>query len=637
MAINDDDDFLRAAIGEAEIPALLPALAQLTGDLSLLRDDLRPDPTDRFSPQGALGDEQLAAARELALRALADWRDRGCPAAPELADDQVRRLIDFSTSGALDGYLPLLVEELAHDGDPGRPDWTKAELAADAPLHVVIIGAGMSGLAAAHRLQQAGVPFEILEKNSDVGGTWLENTYPGCRVDVTNHLYSFSFTDNHDWPGHFSTQRALLDYFRDFADEQDLKRHIRFGTEVVAAEYVEAEHRWELEVRDAAGSRRLRAQAVISAVGQLNRPSYPKISGLADFAGPSFHSARWDHDVDLTGKRVAVIGTGASAVQFVPIIAEQAAEVHLFQRTPPWLVPTPDYHDPVQPGLRWLLRNVPHYARWYRFWLFCRSAEGVLPAVAVDPDWTGDPRSVSARNEELRQLLVAYLEMSLPDDPELVRKVTPQYPPAAKRMLRDNGTWPATLQREDVHLVTEPIQDVTATGVRTADGRQHDADVLILATGFQASNFLTPMRVTGRDGVNLHRRWGGDARAYLGITVPEFPNFFMIYGPNTNIVVNGSIIFFSECAVNYIVGCLRLLLERGSAALECRAEVHDGFNADVDRANLLMSWGKSTVHSWYKNEHGRVAQNWPFSLMEYWKRTKRPDPADFLLRGGESE
>ncbi|MFD0735545.1 flavin-containing monooxygenase [Planotetraspora mira] len=486
-----------------------------------------------------------------------------------------------------------------------------------------------AGLLAGHRLDQAGIPYTIVEKNDDVGGTWLENTYPGCRVDVSSHLYNYSFFTHDDWPHYFSSQDVLLDYFRQFADRNGIREHIRFGTEVLAAEFDDDTCTWTVRVRTPSGDTEvLGAQAVISAVGQLNRPSYPRIEGRDDFTGPSFHSARWDHGIDLDGKRVAVIGTGASAFQFVPEIARTVGSMVVFQRTAPWLGPTPDYHAPVSNGLRWLFRHVPGYTQWYRFWLFSSSVEGGLPTVDVDPTWRGGERSVSAFNDERRALLTMYLEHMFADRPDLLRAAIPDYPPGAKRMLRDNGVWAAALKQDNVELVTDPISRITERGIATAEG-EYEADVIIYATGFSASDFLLPMTVTGRDGVDLHKRWNGDARAYLGMTVPGFPNLFLMYGPNTNIVVNGSIIFFSECEAHYILECLRSLLYDGHRALDCREEVHDAYNEMIDAANRQRAWGASAVNSWYKNALGRVSQNWPFTLMEYWERTRTPDLGDY--------
>jgi len=632
--ITESDDEIRAAIAEAEIPPLLPALAYVTGDLSLLRDNLRPDPMLIGMPQGGLTDEQLAEARELALRTLIEYRDNGCRPAPVPSDDVLLRIMEFAVGGAdMAAYLPLLEEELAYRGEDRRaPAWRKADLAPDVAFRVLIVGAGMSGLLAGHRLKQAGVDFVIVDKNDDVGGTWLENSYPGCRVDNTNHNYSYSFAQRHDWPLHFSTQDVLLDYFRQCVDVFGLRDRVRFRTEVIAATWSEDDARWTVRVRTPEGDEdSLEANALISAVGQLNRPNFPEIPGRESFTGPAFHSAQWNHDLDLTGKRVAVIGTGASAVQFIPEIAPVAGELLVFQRTPPWFGPTPDYHEAVSAGLQWMYAHVPSYSEWNRFWIFWRMGDAVLPGVTVDPEWDTSSGSVSLMNEMVRLMLSEYINTEFADRPDLLAKVMPSYPPGAKRMLRDNGVWARALKRDNVQLIADGIRQITPGGIVTVDGQEHAVDVIIYGTGFQASKFLTPMRITGRHGADLHEQWDGDARAYLGITVPGFPNLFCLYGPNTNIVINGSIVYFSECEVRYVLGCIEMLLRGGHRALDVRKDVHDAFNERVDAENRRMTWGWADVHSWYKNEHGRVAQNWPFTLLEYWQRTQRPDPDDFEL------
>jgi len=300
-------------------------------------------------------------------------------------------------------------------------------------------------------------------------------------------------------------------------------------------------------------------------------------------------------------------------------------------RTPAWFLPTPDYHDAVSPQVHWLLRNVPGYPNWLRFWIFFRMVEGLLPAARVDPQWDGGEQSVSEVNDLARELLAGYLELELADRPDLLEQALPRYPPFAKRFIRDNGAWTRTIKRADVDLVTEGIVEITAHGVRTVDGVEHPADVIIYGTGFRASDFLMPMTVVGRDGVELHDRWKGDARAHLGVTLPGYPNLFLLYGPNTNIVVNGSITYFSECGVHYLLGCIHELLAGGTKALEPTDEAHEAFNQRVDAENLRMAWGVSSVNSWYKNATGRTAQNWPFSLLEYWQLTREPNLADFTL------
>ncbi len=634
--ITESDDEIRAALADAELPPLLPALAYLTGDLSLLRPNLCPDPLLVAMPQGGLSDDQQTEIRALALDVLAWYRDGGCVAAEPPSDADLQRILEFTVGGSdMAAYLPLLEEELAYRGEDRRaPGWTKAELAPGVDFGVVIIGAGMSGVLAAYRLQQAGIGFTILDKNDDVGGTWHESVYPGCRVDNPNHNYSYSFAQRHDWPFHFSTQDVLHDYFRSCADAFGLRKHIRFNCPVERAEWNEGDSTWTVTYRDSANgatAHTITANAVISAVGQLNRPSWPAITGLESFAGPYFHSAEWDHSVDLTGKRVLVIGTGCSALQFAPIVAEQASETLIFQRTAPWIAPTPDYHDPVSPHLTWLFGHVPTYSELNRFNIFWKMGDAVLESVRVDPEWQSDGTSVNAISEFGKEMLLEYYREQFGDRPDLLAKVTPDYPPGAKRAVRDNGIWARTLKRDDVQLITDPIDHIDATGIEMADGTRHNADVIIYGTGYQASKFLTPMQVVGRDGVDLHEQWDGDARAYLGVQIPNFPNFFCLYGPNTNIVINGSIIYFSECGVRYILGLLRLVLANAARAIEVRADVHDEFNERVDAENRLMAWGWSPVNSWYKSASGRVAQNWPFTLLEYWQRTSEPDPSEFQL------
>ncbi len=347
---------------------------------------------------------------------------------------------------ASDDYIALLLEELGDAAaDLRAPSWTRAEVAPERMFRVAVIGAGMSGLLAAHRLRQAGIDVVVFEKNDDVGGTWLQNTYPGCRVDVASHVFCYSFAQRDDWPQHFSTQPELLAYFRRCAHDFGVRPCIRFSTMVEAMTFDGESATWNVCTVDSVGRIETATfDAVINATGQLNRPKLPDIAGRESFAGPAFHSAEWDHDVDLDGKRVAVIGTGASAAQFIPVIAERADQVLVFQRTPNWLAPTLDYHDDVTDGQRWLLHHVPYYSQWYRFWLFWRFAEGILPAVKVDPTWDGDGHSVSAANEELRMLLGMYIGLCFGDRPDLLAKVMPDYPPAAKRIIRDNGVWATT-------------------------------------------------------------------------------------------------------------------------------------------------------------------------------------------------
>ena len=533
-------------------------------------------------------------------------------------------------AGSTEQWEPFLVEELALEGsDPRRPTWHMDEVGGT--FRCAVIGAGASGLAAAHRMRQAGMDVTVFEKNARVGGTWLENVYPGCRVDVPNQLYSFSFAQTNDWLSRFSAQPDLLAYLQRMATQLGLGDCIRFSSEVTEARFDDEAGEWSLTVRGVDGSERALAfDGIVCAVGQLNRPSFPALAGRDAFGGPSFHSAAWDDSVELEGRHVAVIGTGADAAQFVPYLAGKVGHLDVYQRTPPWLLPTDNYEDPFPAEFHDLLTLLPNYGRWDRLWQFWIMHEGLLTAARVDPGWDPQTESVSEGNDFVRSMLVDVLRAQVEDD-ELFEKMVPHFPPFAKRALRDDGRWAAALGHPDTDLVTTPIAEITPRGVRTADGEEHPADVLIYGTGFSASAFVAPMRVVGSGGVELNEEWGGDARAYLGITVPGFPNFFMLYGPNTNLVINGSILVMVECQVRYTVEAIGRLLRAGRRTMSCRREVHEHYGREMEAGNALMAWGVADVPTWYRNAHGRVTQNWPFDLHTYWARTLEPDLADYEL------
>jgi 4-hydroxyacetophenone monooxygenase len=636
LPIPNNDAVIESALEAADLPSLIAALVHVTGDESLVTGDIKPFYDFFGDGQGGLTEEQRTRSKRFALSALKAYRDRGHSLSGTASEQTVRAMMNFVSGADIpERYIPFLIEEIALEGkDPKEPHLLPSISKGEREnFHVLIVGAGMSGMLAAIRLKQAGISFTIVEKNPDVGGTWLENTYPGCRVDNPNHMYSYSFEPYHDWPQHFSTQPVLIAYFRRVAEKYGLKKFIRFETEMLEAEFDESRSRWTARLKGPEGRMEtVEANAIITAVGQLNRPKLPDIKGVEKFRGVAFHSARWDHEADLKDKRIAVIGTGASAFQFVPEIAPDAKELIVVQRTAPWLGATPNYHQDVEEGKKWLLKHVPFYAKWYRFWLFWMLTDGLYPLVKSDPGWNGPKTAVSEVNAGLRELLVQYTKAQIANDDQLAQAAIPDYPVGGKRSVRDNGVWLAALQRPNVKVITAPIREITENAIVTEDGLKHEIDVLIYGTGFYASRFLEPMKFRGRGGTDLHEQWAGDARAYLGIAIPNFPNLFVMYGPNTNIVVNGSIIFFSECETRYILGCIELLLTTHSAEMEVKKDVHDAFNAKVDAQNAVMAWGVPQVTSWYKNATGRVSQNWPFPLIDYWEATLKPNPDDFVLR-----
>jgi cation diffusion facilitator CzcD-associated flavoprotein CzcO len=471
---------------------------------------------------------------------------------------------------------------------------------------IVIIGSGFGGLCMAIQLKRAGIEsFTILEKASGVGGTWRDNTYPGAACDSPSFLYCFSFEQKTDWSRKWAPQPEILAYIEHCARKYDLLRHIRFDTEVAAARFDAAANVWRL--RTAAGET-IEADVLVSGVGQLNRPSVPHLPGLDRFRGVAFHSARWNHDVPLAGRNVAVIGNAASAIQFVPEIAPRVKGLTIYQRSANWMLPK---HDrPYRESEKRRFARHPLLTRLYRWWLWL-TYEVRFPAFRQNRFLS---RALAGAASKSMQAQVA--------DPALRRVLVPDYPVGGKRILISDDYY-ATLGRENVELVTAPIERVTEDGVATRDGRTRPADVVILATGFESTSFLVPMRIEGPDGRALEEVWKDGAEAYLGLSVAGFPNFFMLYGPNTNLGHN-SIIFMLECQVHYVMECLRALTARDLAAIDLRSEVQRAYNAELTRMLDQSVWAK-TGKSWYKRADGRITNNWSGTTIAYWWRTRTID------------
>jgi len=631
---NTTDDEIAEALLDISIPTLLLSLVHMSGDPELIRGRLRPAGLFLNEVQGYMSEEDKSEARALALEVIRDYRDRGCPEPEPISSELLHEMMTWLVCEEVPAeYVPMLMEEMELDGRDARrvdPLGTPAERQI---FPVVVIGCGQSGLLAGIRLQEAGLPFTIVEKNAGVGGTWWENSYPGARVDVGNHFYCYSFEPSDHWTEYFAQQPELQRYFQSVMDKHGIGPHVRWETEVLGADWDETSATWAVRTRAADGTEDvLTARAVISAVGQLNRPHVPEIAGAESFAGPAFHSARWDHDVDLAGKKVAMIGAGASGFQIAPTIAPEVDHLTVFQRTAQWMFPNPNYHATVGPGVRWALHHLPFYGRWYRFLIFWPGCDKGLEAARVDPDYPDPQRAVSEMNELTRQMFTDWIVGQVGDDPDLIAKVVPDYPATGKRTLQDNGAWLGALTRENVDLVRTPIDFIEPDAVVTADGERYPADVLVYATGFRATEVLFPMAIVGRDGVDLRESWGERPAAYLGITVPSFPNFFCMYGPGTNLAHGGSLIFHSECQMRYITQCLESLIAGGHSTMEPRPERYEDWHEQSQREMRGLVWSQPSIeHSFFKNSAGEIHVLSPWRIVDYWTWTKEPDLTDFTF------
>lgn len=627
------DEQIADALLDVSIPTLMLSLVHMSGDPSLIRGALKPAGLFLNEVQGYMSEDDKAAVREIARTVIADYRDRGCPDPEPVSGALLKEMMEWLVCEPVpDEYVPMVLEEMELDGRDARAtDAAGGQARADFP--VVVIGCGESGLLAAIRLKEAGIPFTVLEKNAGVGGTWYQNTYPGARVDVGNHFYCYSFEPTDQWTHFFAEQPELQAYFEGVLDKHGIRPHVQWETEVTELRWDDATSTWAVFARGKDGTTKTStARAVISAVGQLDRPHVPSFPGQTDFTGPSFHSSRWDHSVDLTGRSVALIGAGASGFQIAPAIAEDVDHLVVFQRTAQWMFPNPNYHEAVGPGVQWALRHLPFYGRWYRFLLFWPGCDKGLEAARVDADYPDQQRAVSEINEITRIMFTEWITSQLGDDQELAAKVVPDYPATGKRTLQDNGSWLRTLTRDDVELVRTPIARIEPDAVVTTDGVRHPVDVIVYATGFQASKVLWPMTIVGRDGDTLHERWGERPSAYLGITVPGYPNFFCMYGPGTNLASGGSLIFHSECQMRYITGCLEHLIAGGHRTMEPRRDKTDDWTSRTQAEMRKMVWSQPSIkHSFYKNADGDVYTLSPWRLVDYWTWTRRPDPEDFVF------
>ncbi len=614
------------AVAIANIPTLVMVLVQLTGDRAWLEEPYRIRRARGLSDNdtGGLSEEHQAEVRAAALEAILAWRGGKLPAIEKPDAELLVTMLSCSIAESVpEEYGPFTAAQLGF-----RPLDVR-EISVPDGFRALIVGAGASGIVAAANLQRAGIPFAIVEKSDRVGGVWYENRYPGAGVDTPNHLYSFSFIP-YDWPAYFSLRDELSAYMEYAVRELGLEEHLELETELVSAEWDAATATWKATIRQPDGHQRVEhPNLLISATGQFNPPIWPEIEGVHEFDGVSFHSARWPEGLDLAGKRVAVIGNGASAMQICPAIQNEVGSLTIFQRSNHWAAPFEHFQKPVPEPIRFLINEVPLYRAWYRVRLGWNFNDRVHESLQKDPSWHDPDRSLNALNDGHRRFFTSYIEEELGDRRDLLPKVLPGYPPFGKRMLMDNG-WYRMLRNPKVELVDTPIARVRENRVETEDGGRYEADVLVIATGFDVQNFGTAFELRGRSGRTLRETWGDDGRAYMGALVPDYPNFFMLYGPNTQPGHGGSLIFMVEMQMHYLMDLLRQTIGGGHRSVEVRPDVLERFSAENDRRHENMVWNHPGMETYYRNDKGRVVINTPYRNVDIFHMTRAADLGEFL-------
>ncbi|MDJ0419741.1 flavin-containing monooxygenase [Rhodococcus opacus] len=625
---------VRTAVSIANVPALLMVVYQMTGDEKWLEEPYRPTRGKGLGDHdsGGLSDEIQDEIRQAAVQAILEFQSGVEPVIETPTAEQTVRMISVCMGEPVaDQYGPMLSLELARRAAPNAPELALEPVTPPVGFNVIVIGTGVAGIAAAQQLEDMGIDYVILEKQPEAGGNWWQNTYPGAGVDTPSHLYSFSFAKN-DWNTHFELRNELQEYFGRVLKDVGGNERVRYSTEVLAATYDETSRAWSVDVRNPDGSiETLRSNVVISAVGVLNRPVTPNLPGMDTFRGTSFHSADWPEGLDLDGKRVAIVGTGASSMQITPAIADRVEHLTVFQRSPQWVAPFEKFRMPIPMELRRLLQSCPLYHSWYWIRLFWQFGDKVIESLRVDPEWEHPERSVNARNDAHREYFTRYITAQVGDRTDLLDKVMPDYPPFGKRILLDNG-WYEALRRDNVDLINESVAAVTETGLVSASGAAIDVDVIVWATGFEAARFVSSLDVRGVDGLSLRDAWNDDdPRAYLGVSVPQFPNFFMLGGPNS-FPGSGSFMFFMEVQMRYIRGLLTEMFQQNIAAIDARTDANDKYNELVDSTHARTVWTHRGMSTYYRNSRGRVVFVMPFLNVEYWEMTRRPDLENYTIR-----
>ena len=616
---------LKDGIANANIPALLMVLYQMTGEATWLQEPFAPgrSPGLDDNDSGQLPDEVQTQIRTAAEEAIEAWL-AGKPLAIERPTNlRLAEMLSVAmTEHVPEEYGDIVAAGMGYDLEP------TADTAIAADKTAIVIGGGVSGICAGIELGKLGIDYTLFEKNEDFGGTWFENRYPGCGVDTPSLTYTFSCRPN-DWSMYFPLRDEIEGYLLDTAREFGLYDKARFRTHVEEARWNTATDQWDVTITTPDGKRETHsADYLFSAVGILNIPKYPQIDGLDEFAGEVYHTSRWPAEADLSGKRVAVIGNGASGMQVAPAIADEVSRMTIFARSKQWAAPFPQFRKKVPEGVRYLMQVVPLYRAWLEqrlSWTFNDRVHGTL---FRDPEWEHPERAVNEINDAHRRVFTRYVEEQLQDRPELIERVLPEYPPFAKRMLLDNG-WFRTIKKPHVDLIPEHLAKVDGNTLFTSSGETVEADVIILATGFQTTNVLGSYDIVGREGQLLRDHWGEDnASAYLGTLVPGFPNFFILLGPNVGSGHGGSMIRNIENQMHFAGQVVQCAEAQEASTVEVKETAYTDYSRRIDDAHDRLVWTHPGTENWYRNSQGRVVAITPWRNDAFWRMTRSPDEAD---------
>lgn len=625
-----DPGELRDNLRQADPGVLLAVLAQLTGDPSVIDTYARkishiPDPPER----AGVTDPDTA---EALVNAIIDALNQPRPhdAVPAADRDLFARLLPIALGSEVDDeQVDLLLEQGGfHRSQPTLPRTVPIPQS----VNIAIVGAGIAGMSVALAAAAEGVSYEIFDRNEEVGGTWLTTTYPGIGVDTPSAYYSLSWEVNPDWSSYYPQGAEYQGYLVALADKYKLREHTRFGREVEALWWDADRNRWQIHSVGAEGRDVSYASVVITAAGYLNRPRWPDVKGRETFAGTSIHSAKWDPSVNLGGKKVAIVGAGCTAVQIVDACVDVVEHLTVFQRQPHWVAPRKRPTDQVPAHRRYLGRHLPYYANWNRLKSYWGTADNNYPVILQDPEWAKDHLSISAANDVLLQLCLQYIEQTFGRDTELARKVTPDFAPYGKRIIRDPGGYYAALTRGRVDVEAGEPAQVNEKGIVTQDGQQIDLDVIIYATGYYL-DFLSTIDIRGRDGKKLSDEWGDSPRAYRGGTVPGFPNLFTMSAPNYSPGHGAGANFSMEVLAHYIIECLQLMALRGAATMEVTQRAYEDYVAEIDETMSGTVWCHTpNAHTYYRSGSGRVVVATPYRLVDVWQQHRAPIEDHFTLR-----